>query len=136
SNKTSNIFDVYMGNNFIGTNKDLEFDFKELKKDLVVKFNVEYSNYFISAVDSSVQNIFVSKDLKNTIKSTDRAKCNFYCNKEFDLIKLNELIKQYRSHTKSIWLTSFKGLLKNNEDGYRKRMSFDIIVKLINEITY
>jgi len=107
----------------------------ELNEKIDLKFNVEYGNYVLNGIDTTLNdNISISDDIlsfnkEKYLKNTSRNYVLFYSPVPLDIEKTNKNIKEWRLKTKDFNLTSFKSLQKSGK--YRKRISFNEVSRLV-----
>ena len=139
SNKVSDDFSIYENEKYIGKYNEFKNQlFKNKNEDNnKIKFNSPDGNLgFISFDNTRKDTIrFINPDeIKREIKASDRmiTKIKIDINVDDNLImKLNNEIKEFRSKTKDIFLTTFKGLRTDGK--YRRRMNYNIARKLIEK---
>lgn len=120
--------------------EEIFIDLPDIKKKLDLKFNVEYGNYVLNAIDQTSGNsIFIepvseSFNRKKYLKNTSRNYVLFYSPVVLDVERVNTAIREWREKTKDFELTSFKSPMKSGR--YRKRMSFSNLKTLLVNIGY
>lgn len=135
-------FYIYKNDIYVGNYKELKKYIIESKEYINIKFNDENGNLgFIAIDDTKSDNIKFTfpNEIKNKVNISSRSKTkisginfkNENQQKEF-IKKLNETIAEYRKLTKDVFLTSFKGLRKDNK--YRRRMDYKTARNIINKV--
>ena len=148
--ENTNDYYIYKNDDLLGKYSDLKAISSELlnlknKKDVNVKFNVLAGSIDLLAVDNHLDNTgiyFSYKKIikKEEIKETSRAKTRIELSIDGELITDNVLLKkivnnannlliEYRNKTFDTFMTSFKGLRK--DQFYRRRLDFDTAKKIL-----
>ena len=134
-------FRIYRQDKFVG-------NYLELKNDISLseytgvnwKFNDAYGTVGLYAIDNQIQESIrfcIGDDISSdTVKYTSRSVTRISgLPKEIDvksfIDKCNEILADYRSHTEDVFLTSFKGLRKDNK--YRRRLDFKTAKNILNK---
>ena len=128
---------IFYDNDYIGELAELEKKLPKPSKSKEMKFNDPDGDVgFISFDNTSAPSIRFCdvNEIKNySIKESSRFITRISVGSDSHIIKkLNNMIKDFRSETKDLFLTPFKGIRK---DGcYRRRMSFDLARSMINAV--
>jgi hypothetical protein len=141
-------FDMWVGTEYVGKYQELKTHMPDHdNKSIKVKFNDPQGILGLSGVDNtksaSIKFIPGSNIPSSEIKVSSRALTRISFDKDTTKLingfgmdqfikELNKEIKKFRSKTKDVFMTSFKGL---REDGYyRRRFDFAIAKKVIVKI--
>lgn len=139
--KGSGNFSIYRQDRYIGCYEELK---NEIKVSEYSKINWKFNDKLGSIGFRGVDNLecasikfCLGEDInEDSVRQTSRAITRIsglpeYINREDFINKCNELINDYRSKTKDVFLTSFKGLRKDNQ--YRRRMDFFTAKNILNK---
>lgn len=137
---------VYVGDEFVGNLQDLEKYNKEM-----LKYHNNYNGWKFNDVNGVIgihcidnlisDNIYFrnGEDIDvSTIKVSNRSfsrvggfPLTIECKEEF-ISRCNDTLNQYRKNTKDVFMTSFKGLRKDNK--YRRRLDFKLAKCVMNKV--
>lgn len=152
--KKKDNFKLYRGNEFLGSFKNLKkaeekiLNFKQKNTSkLNLKFNLKAGELGLLAIDNTKENnikfcegkLIAPENIKVSSRALSRIALQ---NDKYDLknnpillaalIKeSNKIVDEYRKNTKDVFLTSFKGLRKDNK--YRRRMDFKTAKKIVEK---
>jgi hypothetical protein len=125
---TTDDFEVWVGNEQIGLYNDLLRHIPQSKKQTDIRFNDPFGDVGLLAIDNtrhqSIRFCDGSDIEPNKIKVSSRSctRVSIPCLKKEDFSKIitlaNKILNDYRTNTRDIYLTSFRGLRK---DGYYRR---------------
>lgn len=137
----SNDFVIYRQNRLIGNYSELKRCIKTSSfTQIKWKFNDKTGSVGLYAIDNQLEpsihfcigDEINPEDVKSTSRSITRISGlpdNIDLEKFID--KCNELLLTYRTTTKDVFLTSFKGLRKDNQ--YRRRIDFKTAKNILNQ---
>lgn len=136
---------IYRSNKYIGDLSELkkiQLKYTDSKIIKNIRFNDPKGNIGFIAIDNTVTDSIrfligdeINKEIKVSSRSITKISGIKFEKKESlenFIKKLNEEVKQYRKETKDVFLTSFKGLRKDNK--YRRRMDFLTARKIIQKV--
>lgn len=149
-------YSIYKNNDFIGKSQNLEkiknniFALNQKdKRDIKVRFNIPQGNIHLLAVDNNFDSsgiYFTTKEVvkESEIKISSRARTRINLLIDGEIItninileniinEANNILKEYRKATSDVFMTSFKGLRRDNY--YRRRLDFDTAKKIIMKAT-
>lgn len=138
-------FDIYLGDKLIGNHLSIKKKTDKLFKNdshQKIKFNDPNGNIGVQAIDSSSGETIAfipGKQIPSSeIKISSRAKTRVSLDVKLTKDELEQLLNEcnrilaiYRKTTQDVFMTSFKGLRK--DDKYRRRLDFATTAKIIKE---
>lgn len=138
SEYSKNNYTLYRNETLIGNILDIQKNSNLVKNNLVnIQFNVKDGNLGIICVDNTKGNSicfcesgFINPDeIKVSSRTKTRVKVDIEITDKF-INECNLVLNEYRKQTQDIFLTSFKGLRKDNM--YRRRLDFKTARMVIN----
>ena len=142
NNESNEKINIYYDDEFIGDYYDLyrKNEFNK-RNNLTVKFNDVGGNLGLISFDDvykpsicfcSIKDIEKYK-IKDSSRFITRISTRFYNKKiDLDIDELNNILNNYRSNTKDLFLTPFMGLRKDGM--HRRRITYKTIRKIIRSI--
>ena len=134
-------FRIYRQDKFIGNYSELKNDIRLSEySNIDWKFNDSLGTVGLYAIDNQVQasiRFCIGDNIdSDAVKYTSRSVTRISgLPDDIDLVefvdKCNEILAEYRNHTEDVFLTSFKGLRKDNK--YRRRLDFKTAKNILNK---
>ena len=131
---------IFENAEYLGLLSEFEKKIPQSTQKIDMKFNDKNGKLGLIAIDNTIEpsiRFCKGSDINpDNISVSSRSITRISIDADVDKIikKLNDKLMSFREETHDLFLTPFKGLRKDNK--YRKRISFGLTRKIINELLY